>query len=174
MHDKFAGSIFPKNAWIGNVCFIKKSGRVLLLCRSKEPMKGKWTGVGGKTKFFEEPLESCIREVKEETGFDVEPKLAGIITTVNKPKNYEWILFIYFANGYKGELRKCSEGALKWVEEEKVYEEDLIGFIRIVLPYIISKERKGIITGKIIHDERGDVLSGIIRNENSILLRIPS
>jgi len=137
-------------------------------------MKGKWTGVGGKTEFFEEPLESCIREVKEETGLDVEPKLAGIITTINKPENYEWILFMYVTNGYKGELRECSEGTLKWMEEEKLYAEDLIGFIRIALPYIMNNKRRGIVTGKVIHNERGDILSAIVRSEKRVLLKIPS
>jgi len=156
---------------VGDVCFIRKNGKVLLLRRNKEPMKGKWTGVGGKTEFFEEPLESCLREVKEETGLDVKPELAGIITTINKAEGSKWFLFVYVANGYHGELKQSREGILEWVSEEKLYEKDLV-FIRVSLPYILHRERKGTITGKIIHDGT-KVLSCILRDEEKILLKMP-
>lgn len=161
----------PKTT-VGDVCFIRKDGKVLLLRRDKKPMKGKWTGVGGKTEFHEEPLESCLREVKEETGLDIEPKLAGIITTINKAERSKWFLFVYVANSYRGELKQSREGILEWVNEEKLYEKDL-AFIRVSLPYILHRERKGLITGKIIHDGR-EVLGCILRDEEKILLQIPN
>jgi len=157
---------------VGNVCFIRKDGKVLLLHREKEPLKGTWTGVGGKTEFFEEPLESCIREVKEETGLDVKPELAGIITTINKVKGSKWFLFVYVANGYEGELKQSREGNLEWVNEEKCYEKGLTAFIMVSLPHILNKKRKGIITGKIIHDGR-KVLSCVLGDNEKILLKMP-
>ena len=156
---------------VGDVCFIRKGSKVLLLRRDKEPLRGKWTGVGGKTEFSEEPLESCLREVKEETGLDIEPKLAGIITTINKAEASKWFLFVYVADGYSGDLKQSSEGFLEWVNEEKLYEKDLV-FIRVSLPYVLHRERKGIITGKIIHDGR-EVLGCILRDEEKILLKMP-
>ncbi len=59
-----------KKFTVGNVCFITdpNHGHVLLLERSREPLKGLWTGVGGKTAFDEDVKGSCLREVKEETG----------------------------------------------------------------------------------------------------------
>jgi len=135
-------------------------------------MKGKWTGVGGKTKFFEEPLESCLREVREETGVDIEPKLAGIITTINKAEGSKWFLFVYVANGFRGELKQSREGILEWVNEEKMYEKDL-AFIRVSLPYILHRERRGIVTGKIIHDGK-EVLGCTLRDDEKILLQMPS
>jgi len=134
-------------------------------------MKGRWTGVGGKTEFIEEPIESCIREVKEETGLDIEPKLAGVITTINKAKGSKWFLFVYVANSYHGELKQSREGILEWVREEKLYEKDL-AFIKVSLPYILHSERKGVITGKIIHDGR-KVLGCILRDEEKVLLQMP-
>lgn len=103
----------PGKTTVGNVCFIRKDRKVLLLRREMEPMRGRWTGIGGKTEFCEEPLESCIREVEEETGLVIEPELAGVITTINKPKGSKWLLFVYVANGYKGELKECREGTLE-------------------------------------------------------------
>jgi len=163
--------LVPKTT-VGDVCFIRKDGKVLLLRRDKEPMRGKWTGVGGKTEFSEEPLESCVREVKEETGLDIKPELAGIITTINKAEGSKWFLFVYVANGYQGDLKPSQEGILKWVNEEKLYEKDFV-FIGVTLPYILHRERKGIITGKIIHNGR-EVLSCILRKDREILLEIPN
>lgn len=157
---------------VGDVCFIRKHGKVLLLRRSREPMKGRWTGVGGKTEFDEEPMESCVREVKEETGLDIEPKLAGIITTINKPENSKWFLFVYVADNPHGRLKESSEGRLKWVNEEKLYDQDLFGFIRVSLPYIMKKKTEGVITGRIVHDEKGEVLDCILRDEENVLLQM--
>jgi len=157
---------------VGDVCFIRKSGKVLLLRRDKEPLKGKWTGVGGKTEFHEEPLESCIREVKEETGLEVKPELAGIITTINTKKDSKWFLHVYVANSCKGELKQSSEGVLEWVSEEEIYEKDLVAFSRISLPYILNRKRKGLVTGKIIHDGE-KVLSCVLREEKRTLLKVP-
>jgi len=158
---------------IGDVCFIRRNGKILLLCRNREPLKNKWTGVGGKTKFDEEPLESCVREVREETGLDIQPKLAGVLTTINKPKGSKWALFVYTARGCRGKLKRCREGTLEWVDEEKLYEKDLTGFIRVLLPHILKKGREGVVTGKIVHDEKGEVLRGVLREKDKILLKIP-
>ena len=156
---------------VGNVCFIRKGEKVLLLRRNEEPMKGRWTGVGGKIKFYEEPLESCIREVKEETGLDVEPELAGIITTINESTRSKWFLFVYVADSDKEELKRCHEGVLEWVDEKKLYGKDL-ALIKVSLPYILNRKRKDVITGKIVHDGK-KVLSCILREKEKILLKIP-
>lgn len=156
---------------VGNVCFIRKDGKVLLLRRDEEPMKGRWTGVGGKTKFYEDPLESCIREVREKTGLNVKPKLAGIITTVNKSTRSKWFLFVYVADSCKEELKRCQEGVLEWVDEKELYGKNL-ALIKVSLPYILDRKRKDIITGKIVHDGK-KVLSCILRKKESLLLKIP-
>jgi len=157
---------------VGDVCFIRRDGKVLLLLRKKEPLKGKWTGVGGKTEFDEEPFESCVREVKEETGLTIEPELTGILTSINVKENSKWILFVYTADKWKGDLKQGSEGMLEWVGEDKHYEKDL-AFVGISLPYILNKKIRGLITGKIVHD--GDkVLSCILREDKRILLKVPS
>ena len=158
-----------QNVIAGSVCFIRKNNKVLLLRRNREPSKNKWTGVGGKAEFQEEPLETCIREAKEESGLDIKPELVGVLANINKSVNNKLLLFVYVANGYKGTLKESDAGPLEWVNEEDLYKKDLIGFIKIVLPYILHKNRKKMITGKIVHDNQGDVLSCILR-ENGIVL----
>jgi 8-oxo-dGTP diphosphatase len=48
-------------------------GRVLLARRAKEPFKGRWDIPGGFLDEGEHPLDGLRRELREETGLDVEP-----------------------------------------------------------------------------------------------------
>jgi ADP-ribose pyrophosphatase YjhB (NUDIX family) len=47
-------------------------GDVLLIRRAKEPRKGQWSLPGGKLEFGETLIEGVRREVREETGLEVE------------------------------------------------------------------------------------------------------
>ncbi len=147
---------------VGDVCFIRRDGKVLLLCRNKSLMQGKWTGVGGKTKFEEESFESCIREVKEETGLEIRPKLRGMITTINTKDNSKWFLSVYVVDQFSGEIKECDEGTLEWVDENEIYEKDLIGFIEKILPYVLD-DREELFTGKFINDDQGNVENFVLR-----------
>ena len=102
-----------RNVTVGDVFFIRQNRKVLTLYRNREPMQEKWTGVGGKTHFFEEPFESCIREVKEETDLDIKPKFRGAVTTINTVDNSKWFLFVYVADQVMGEIKVCDEVVLK-------------------------------------------------------------
>jgi ADP-ribose pyrophosphatase len=46
-------------------------GRVLLIRRAKEPMRGRWLVPGGTVEWGETLQEAVVREVREETGLDV-------------------------------------------------------------------------------------------------------
>jgi 8-oxo-dGTP diphosphatase len=132
-------------------------------------MQGKWTGVGGKTQFFEEPYESCVREVKEETGLDVKPMLRGVVVTINIVDNSKWFLFVYVADRFTGKMKKCEEGMLEWVDKDEVYKKNLIGFIEKMLPYVLDKE-KCVFTGKFLHDDEGNIKSYILRRGRKTLV----
>ena len=54
------------------LAYIVRDGRVLLIKRGFPPYRGFWCFPGGGTKKDEDPREACVREVKEETGLDVE------------------------------------------------------------------------------------------------------
>jgi len=131
-----------KKVTIGNVCFIKdtKNNKILFLKRNREPMQNMYTGVGGKTDFDEDIYTSCIREVKEEIGLDVKNlKLKGVLKTILHEKKSSWILFIYVASNFDGNLINCNEGELDWLD------------------YILDE--KSFIEGTIVHDICGNVLS---------------
>ena len=144
---------------VGNVCFVtdQKNKKILLLKRKNEPMQGMYTGVGGKTDFHEDINASCVREVFEETGLKVDSvKLCGVVKTILDGKGSSWILFVYTADQFSGELAECNEGELSWIDFDQVYKHDLIGFIREILPQVL--ESKSPVEATIVHDMRGRVL----------------
>ena len=49
-------------------------GRILLGRRAHEPSAGKWDILGGFMDEFEQPLDTLRRELREETGLEVEPR----------------------------------------------------------------------------------------------------
>lgn len=145
---------------IGTVCFLinKSENKVLLLERYNEPMKGMFTGVGGKTNFDEDINASCIREIKEETGLNASNlKLKGVIKTLLEPKDSSWILFIYTTSDFDGTLIDCPEGNLVWINTDEVFNVNLIGFIREILPNVLNEDI--VIEGTILHDNKGNVLN---------------
>ncbi len=145
---------------IGNVCFLcdKNKNEILFLERAFEPMKDMFTGVGGKTKFNEDINESCLREIKEETGLNAKNlKLKGIIKTILDGHDSSWILFIYTTDVFDGEQIDCPEGELKWIKINEIDKINLIGFIREIMPFVLNEN--SIIEGTITHDLTGKVLT---------------
>ncbi|MGZ8250038.1 NUDIX hydrolase, partial [Methylomagnum sp.] len=57
---------------VGAVVF-DPAGRVLLVCRGRPPKVGWWTVPGGRLEPGEALADACRREVREETGLDIEP-----------------------------------------------------------------------------------------------------
>lgn len=149
-----------KKTTIGNVCFLidKTNKKILFLERAFEPMKGMYTGVGGKTRFDEDINLSCVREIKEETGFTAKKiELKGIIKTLLDGHNSSWLLFVYTCNDFEGKQIDCPEGKLEWVKTEEVFSIKHIGFIREILPFVLKED--SIMEGTIVHDSEGEVIS---------------
>jgi len=148
-----------KKVTIGNVCFIENpsTDSLLLLHRDREPMKGMYTGVGGKTRFEEDLHSSCLREVKEETGLDVDNlTLKGVVKTILDGKDSSWILFVYTAQTTSTELCDCDEGTLTWVPHNDLDSYTLIGFIEAIFEHILDKQ--SFFEATIVHDMTGKVL----------------
>lgn len=69
----------PKCGWIyyeqlklGSGVLIEKDGNLLLLQRSYQPWKGSWNLPAGYVEVDETPEQAAVREVREETGLEVE------------------------------------------------------------------------------------------------------
>jgi ADP-ribose pyrophosphatase YjhB (NUDIX family) len=77
------GERYWANSVPGVQAVIERDGRVLLGRRREDPGKGKWDLPGGFLHEGEEALDGLRREVREETGLEIEP--AAFLGTWNEP-----------------------------------------------------------------------------------------
>lgn len=122
----------PKKQFlIVNALVINNDGKVLLVKREREWHKeahGKWELPGGKVDFGETPAEACVRETKEESGFDVETKrlIPEIISSFweHPDRISQQILLCYICNLKGGNVSLDDPGVsdVKWFEIEKAKE----------------------------------------------------
>lgn len=106
------------------LCYIRNGrGQTLLIHRVKKENDlnhDKWIGVGGKFEDKESPEECLLREVKEETGLILTAyHYRGIVTFVSDEWETEY-MHLFTADGFTGELTRCDEGDLEWVDDDKV------------------------------------------------------
>ena len=64
---------FPDHPLVGVGGVVVHRNRVLLIRRGSEPLKGEWSIPGGLIELGEELREGARRELREETGLEVEP-----------------------------------------------------------------------------------------------------
>lgn len=90
------------------------AGNILVQDRAKQD----WPGLafpGGHVEHLESFTQSVIREVKEETGLDIEnPILCGIKQFQTEDDNRYVVLF-FKTNKYKGSLTPSDEGEVFWI-----------------------------------------------------------
>lgn len=124
------------------LCYIENDGKYLMLHRVKKVNdlnQDKWIGIGGKFEDRESPEECILRETLEETGLTLKSlEYRGILTFVSDKWPTEYI-HLFYSNDFSGNLTKCDEGNLEWVEIEKVYKLPLWQGDKIFLRLIEEK-----------------------------------
>jgi ADP-ribose pyrophosphatase YjhB (NUDIX family) len=91
-------------------------GRVLLGRRAQEPGEGRWDILGGFVEEDEDPLDALRRELREETGLDVEPiEWVGAVADRYGDDGGATLNLCWTARVVGGELRRDAELAeLRW------------------------------------------------------------
>jgi ADP-ribose pyrophosphatase YjhB (NUDIX family) len=98
-------------------------GRALLIRRGSEPLKGEWSIPGGMVELGEELAEGVRRELKEETGLDVEPieciLVFDRIMKEGERVKYHYVIADYLCRRKRGRLRPASDVTdARWVRRE--------------------------------------------------------
>lgn len=94
-----------------------EDGKILLIKRGREPFKGQWAIPGGRIE-ENESAEQCLkREMKEETGLDVEPvRLTGIYSDPERdPRKVIAAAFLVRRTGGQPKAGDDAAG-LKWFD----------------------------------------------------------
>jgi len=112
---------FPQAPLIGVGAVIVENGRVLLVRRGSEPLKGHWTLPGGVLELGETLAAGVAREVREETGLNVEPiELVEILDRIHRDGErirYHYVITDYLCRVTGGQLRAASDAeAVRWVD----------------------------------------------------------
>ena len=125
---------------VSTLCYIKQNNQTLMLHRIKKENdihKNKWNGLGGKLEPGESPEECVKREVFEESGLIIEsPNLHGVITFPKFDGIDDWIVFVYTANNFEGNLIECNEGKLDWVSDDQLLNLNLWEGDKIFIPWL--------------------------------------
>lgn len=115
---------FPETPLVGVGAVIVDEGRVLLVQRGREPLKGHWSLPGGLVEVGESLLEGVMREVSEETGLLVEPvELIEVLDRIDREGDrvrYHYVLADYLCRVSGGTLKAASDAdAVRWVERSE-------------------------------------------------------
>jgi 8-oxo-dGTP diphosphatase len=112
---------FPDAPLVGVGAVVVDQGRVLLVQRGTEPLRGQWSLPGGLVECGESLSNAVAREVREETGLNVEPveliELLDRIYREGERVRYHYVIADYLCRVAGGELRAGSDAAqARWVE----------------------------------------------------------
>ena len=126
-----------------NMCMVcDGKGNVLVQNKKGDRTWHGWNFPGGHVEQGEFVTPSVIREVREETGLTIEnPKLCGIKEFHKEQDGKRFIVFLYVASRFFGELRASDEGDVFWypLSELKRSKELADGFSEM-LPVFTSVE----------------------------------
>lgn len=112
---------YPQAPLVGVGAVVVDEGRVLLVRRGSEPLKGHWTLPGGMLELGETLAEGVRREVEEETGVAVEAiELVEVLDRIHREGGrvrYHYVIADYLCRVTGGKLRAASDAdAVRWVE----------------------------------------------------------
>lgn len=117
------------------LCLLYDSDRYLLQNRVKEDWKG-YTLPGGHVEPGESIVDAVVREMREETGLTVRnPRLCGVKQFPIEAGRY--IVFLFRADQFEGELSSSPEGEMHWVRKEELAQvpvvNDLYELLQVML-----------------------------------------
>ena len=126
-----------------NMCMVcDGKGNVLVQNKKGDRTWHGWNFPGGHVEQGEFVTPSVVREIREETGLSIEnPKLCGIKEFQKEQDGKRFIVFLYVASRFSGELRSSDEGDVFWypLSELKRSKELADGFSEM-LPVFTSDE----------------------------------
>lgn len=120
---------FPLAPLVGVGAVVVEQGRVLLVRRGTEPLKGQWSLPGGMLELGESLTGGVMREVREETGLIVETvELVELLDRIQRDGErvrYHYVLADYLCRVVGGSLQAATDAdAVRWVERDEWNRQD--------------------------------------------------
>jgi 8-oxo-dGTP diphosphatase len=105
---------------------IMQDERILLVRRSNPPLQGEWSIPGGLVETGETTKEAIVREVREETGLEIEVvRLAEVFERIVRDREsrvqYHFVLIDYLCQVIAGEAHAASDvSEVRWVRTDEL------------------------------------------------------
>lgn len=103
----------PERPFVGVGGVVLIEGKVVLIRRGKEPLRGRWVIPGGTVELGETLQDAVVREMQEETGLVVRPREVVLvfdrIHRVDAVVEYHYVIVDYRCDYLSGELRAGSD-----------------------------------------------------------------
>jgi mutator protein MutT len=120
------GRQYPERPIVGVGALIFDRGKVLLIERAQEPLRGWWSLPGGAVELGERAEEALRREVREETGLEIE--ILGLAEVFDRilpdgdgKIEYHYVVVDWICRPAGGELRAGSDSsAVRWVDRDEI------------------------------------------------------
>lgn len=117
---------YPDRPIVGVGAVIVQDGRVLLVRRAAEPLKGEWSIPGGMVELGETLRAAVEREVREETGLTVRAgEVLGVFDRIVRDEagkaRFHYVLVDFLCERVGGEALAASDAAaLCWAAEDEI------------------------------------------------------
>jgi len=115
---------YPERPIVGVGVVVVDEGRVLLVRRGNPPAKGIWSVPGGAVELGETVRQAAQREVREETGLDVQiGEVVGVVdfisSDVRGETEYHYVIVDFIGRNPRGMLRAGGDVSdVRWVSPE--------------------------------------------------------
>lgn len=124
------------------LCLIRRGDEYLLQDRIKKDWRG-FTLPGGHVEPGESIVDAVVREMKEETGLTVKnPKLCGVKQfpiSGESGENGRYLVFLFVADKFSGEIVSSEEGAMHWVKKEDLPKVNLVNDFKELLEVMLDE-----------------------------------
>lgn len=127
-----------ENVELTVLCLLHRDNQYLLQDRIKKDWQG-YTLPGGHIEPGESIVDAVVREMQEETGLTVlDPKLCGVKQFPIEGGRY--IVFLFTATEYTGELVSSAEGAMHWVDKDKLHTVNTVNDLDELLQVMLDEK----------------------------------
>ena len=115
---------------VGVGAVLIEDGRVLLIRRGKEPLRGRWSLPGGTVETGETLEQALVREMREETSLEV--RVGPLLTTFDRIERrdgkvlYHHVIVDFLCERVSGEAQAASDAeAVAWAAPQELSRYDL-------------------------------------------------
>lgn len=139
---------YPRRPILGIGALIFRRGKILLVERGKEPLKGYWSLPGGAVEAGEKLENAVRREVREETGLEVKPlRVFEVFERITRDAQglaeYHYVLVDYLCRITGGLLAAADDvTAARWASRRELAKFRLTEGTREVIERAFSAHEK--------------------------------